>query len=78
MVGAYVIGATHPCFYAKEPWLSLLQEREMLLMHWDVAKLLSLGVDENFLKTASLKPEQTRDLVKGLLYLRERFKDEAK
>jgi hypothetical protein len=56
----------------------LLQEREMLLMHWDVAKLLSLGVDENFLKTASLKPEQTRDLVKGLLYLRERFKDEAK
>lgn len=50
----------------------------MLLMHWDVAKLLSLGVDENFLKTASLKPEQTRDLVKGLLYLRERFKDEAK
>jgi hypothetical protein len=50
----------------------------MLLMHWDVAKLLSLGVDENFLKTGNLKPEQARDLVKGLLYLRERFKDEAK
>ena len=50
----------------------------MLLMHWDIAKLLALGVEEDFLKTANLKPEQARDLVKGLLYLKERFKDEAK
>jgi hypothetical protein len=57
---------------------SILAEREMLLMHWDIAKLLTLGVEENFLKNADLKPEQARDLVKGLLYLKERFKDEAK
>ena len=58
--------------------LFILQEREMLLMHWDIAKLLALGVEEDFLKTANLTPEQARDLVKGLLYLKERFKDEAK
>lgn len=45
-------------------------------MHWDVAKLLELGIDENFLKNANLKPEQARDLVKGLLHLKERFKEE--
>lgn len=42
-------------------------------MHWDIAKLLELGVDEKFLLESDITPEQARDLVKGLLYLKERF-----
>ncbi|WP_337861931.1 hypothetical protein [Nitrososphaera sp.] len=45
-------------------------------MHWDIMKLLSFGVDEKFLTESKITPEQARDLVKGLLYLRERYKDE--
>ena len=46
-------------------------------MHRDIAKLRSLGVDENFLRTGSLTPEIARDLVRGLLYLRERYPRQA-
>lgn len=46
---------------------------ELLQMHWDVAKLLELGVDESFITESNITPEQARDLVKGLLYLKERF-----
>ena len=42
-------------------------------MHWDIAKLLELGVDEKFLMESDVTPEQARDLVKGLLYVKERF-----
>jgi hypothetical protein len=42
-------------------------------MHWDIAKLLELGVDESFIMESKITPDQARDLVKGLLYLRERF-----
>lgn len=42
-------------------------------LHWDIAKLLELGVDEKFLVEGDITPEQARDLVKGLLYLKERF-----
>jgi hypothetical protein len=42
-------------------------------MHWDIAKLLELGVDEKFLLDSDITPDQARDLVKGLLYLKERF-----
>lgn len=42
-------------------------------MHWDIAKLLELGVDESFIIESKITPEQARDLVKGLLYLKERF-----
>ena len=42
-------------------------------MHWDIAKLLELGVDEKFIAESNLSPYQARDLVKGLLYLKERF-----
>jgi len=45
-------------------------------MHWDIAKLLEMGVDANFLRESNITPEQARDLVKGLLYLRERFSRE--
>ena len=42
-------------------------------MHWDIAKLLELGVDEKFLLESNITPEQARDLVKGLLRLKERL-----
>lgn len=48
-------------------------ESRLLMMHWDVMKLLELGVEEKFLQESHMSPEQARDLVKGLLYLRERY-----
>lgn len=47
----------------------------MVQMHWDISKLLSLGVDEQFLKESDITPDQARDLVKGILYLRERYNE---
>ena len=47
----------------------------MVQMHWDISKLLSLGVDEKFLNGSDITPDQARDLVKGTLYLRERHKE---
>ena len=44
-------------------------------MHWDITKLLSMGVDEQFLKESNVTPDQARDLVKGILYLREQYKE---
>jgi hypothetical protein len=41
-------------------------------MHWHIAKLLELGVDEEWLASENISLEQARDLIKGLLYLRER------
>ena len=49
------------------------QSPNLKQMHWDIAKLLELGVDEKFLAEIDITPEQARDLVKGLLYLKERF-----
>lgn len=50
------------------------QEQQKLVgMHWDVMKLLSLGVDEHFLRNSGISPIQARELLKGLLYLRERY-----
>ncbi len=49
------------------------QVPDLKQMHWDIAKLLEMGVDANFLQESNVTPEQARDLVKGLLYLRERF-----
>ena len=54
---------------------SAVREAELVQMHWDLQKLLELGVDEKFLKECHVTPEQARDLVKGLLYLRERYGD---
>jgi hypothetical protein len=53
-----------------------VQDPQIVQMHWDITKLLSLGVDEKFLKETKITPAQARDLVKGLLYLRERYKEE--
>jgi len=39
------------------------------------SKLLSLGLSKKFLQKIKISDEQERDLVKGLLYLREKAKD---
>jgi len=52
------------------------QSPNLRQMHWDIAKLLELGVDEKYLLETNITPEQVRDLVKGLLYLKERFGEE--
>lgn len=44
----------------------------LVQMHWHIAKLLELGVDERWLAAENISLEQARDLVKGLLYLKER------
>ena len=49
------------------------EQQKLIMMHWDITKLLSLGVDEKFLQTSGITPDQARDLLKGLLYLRERY-----
>jgi hypothetical protein len=42
---------------------------------WEISKLIELGVDPKFVST--LDPTQTIDLVKGLLYLSERYLSES-
>ncbi|WP_415283156.1 hypothetical protein [Candidatus Nitrososphaera sp. FF02] len=41
------------------------KSQKLLAMHWDITKLLELGVDEKFLYDSNITPEQARDLVKG-------------
>ncbi len=48
---------------------------QILQMHGDLMKLLSMGVDEKLLQEAKLTPAQARNLVKGPLYLRECYKE---
>lgn len=49
------------------------EQGELVAMHWDIMKLLSMGVDERFLMGGGISPARARDLLKGLLYLRERY-----
>jgi hypothetical protein len=39
-------------------------ESRIIQLDWDITKLLSLGVDENFLRTSNLTPQEAIDLVK--------------
>jgi hypothetical protein len=49
-----------------------MQQREhSLQLSWDIAKLLEIRVSENLIK--ELSEGEIRDLVKGCLYLREKF-----
>ena len=47
--------------------------QSMTQMHRDLAKLLELGVSEEWLMRINIKPEQARSLLKSLLYLREMY-----
>jgi hypothetical protein len=51
-----------------------VQYREATQLHWGISKLLELGVSEELVK--DLTENQIMDLVKGLLYLRERYKEQ--
>ncbi|MGI0019520.1 MAG: hypothetical protein ACREAY_03515 [Nitrososphaera sp.] len=45
---------------------------EIAQLHWDITKLLEMGINEELAR--QLTPAQARDLVKGLLYLREKYR----
>jgi hypothetical protein len=45
---------------------------EIVQLHWDITKLLEMGINEEW--AGQLTPAEARDLVKGLLYLRERYR----
>lgn len=45
--------------------------QEIALMHAHMAKLLELGVDEEWLSRSNLSPDEARELLKGILYLKE-------
>jgi hypothetical protein len=53
-----------------------VEEAELAQMHWDVSKLLSFGVSEEFLMESGITPQEATDLVKGALYLRERYPED--
>lgn len=52
-----------------------MQYREVAQLHWGMSKLLELGVSEEFVK--GMTETEITDLVKGLLYLRERYKEQC-
>lgn len=49
---------------------------ELIALHWDVTKLLELGVNEKWLMESKITEDVARDLVKGILYLREKYHHE--
>ena len=48
-----------------------MNRAEIAQLHWDITKLLEMGLDEEWVR--QLTPAQATDLVKGLLYLKERY-----
>lgn len=50
-----------------------MRSEQLRSLHWDIAKLLEMGVSPDIVNQMS--PEQVRDMLKGLLYLREKYKD---
>lgn len=50
-----------------------MQQNEIAQTHRDIAKLLSLGVSKEFLMEDGVTPLHARELLKGLLYLMERY-----
>ena len=53
-----------------------MQYREVTQLHWGTSKLLEMGVHEEPVK--NLTENEITDLVKGLLYLKERYKEHVK
>ena len=51
-----------------------MRHPEIKSAHKDYAKLLEMGVSEEFLR--QLSPKDARELLKGLLFLKEMFKAE--
>lgn len=51
-----------------------MQYSDLKAIHWDCAKLLELGVNEQLVR--ELSPAEARDLLKGIFYLKARYNDE--
>ena len=51
-----------------------MQYSDLKAIHWDCAKLLELGVSEQLVR--ELSPSESRDLLKGIFYLKMRYEDE--
>ncbi len=48
-----------------------MQYEQLKSMHWDIAMLLKMGVDPEFV--SQMSAEQVRDTLKGLLYLHAKY-----
>lgn len=69
------------CSFSYYKWLLLAGQSEKLIMsntqkqlmqtHWDISKLLALGVNAELIQ--QLSAQEIRDLLKGLLYLKARY-----
>jgi hypothetical protein len=53
-----------------------VQYSDLKAIHWDCAKLLELGVSDQLVR--ELTPSESKDLLKGILYLKARYEDEQK
>lgn len=51
-----------------------MQYSDLKAIHWDCAKLLELGVNEQLVR--ALSPSEARDLLKGIFYLKARYEEE--
>lgn len=49
----------------------MVQNRELTLVHWDITKLLQMGVNETFIN--EMTEDGIKELLKGCLYLKERY-----
>ena len=52
---------------------NMVQSQGAVELHWGISKLLELGISEELIK--DLTENEIADLVKGLLYLKERYKE---
>ncbi len=50
--------------------------KELVALYWNISKLLELGVNEKWLMENKITEDVARDLVKGILYLREKYHHE--
>ena len=53
--------------------MSAIVKEIILAYHWDVERLLSMGVKEEYI--CQLTPREAKDLLKGLLYLHAKYQD---
>lgn len=52
-----------------------MNNAQLAQIHWDISKLLEMGVNSEFIQT--LNPDEIRDLLKGLLYLKARYPEDS-
>jgi hypothetical protein len=52
-----------------------LNTAQIAQIHWDISKLLEMGVNPEFIQT--INPDEIRDLLKGLLYLKARYSEDS-